>query len=87
MNKSVTPTVQTIAAADNFADWLKAEMKKNHVSCVKLGKAIGYERKSILAWSNAKASPKLDAVAAIFAYFGKDSIEIKITPRREEWKA
>ena len=84
MNKNIAPTVYTIAAADNFADWLRDEMKKNRVSCAQLAKAIGYERKAIIAWTGAKTSPKLDAVAAIFGYFGKKRIEIEITPKREE---
>ena len=83
MNKSITPTVATVAAADNFADWLKTEMKKNGVTSVQLAKAIGYERKAVLLWTSAKASPKLDTVAAIFSYFGKNRIEIEINPRIE----
>lgn len=84
MNKSIAPTVYTIAAADNFADWLRDEMKKNRVSCAQLANLIGYERKAIVAWTGAKTSPRLDAVAALFAYFGKDRIEIEINPRKEE---
>ena len=83
-NKSITPTVATIAASENFADWLKEQMKKNRVSCDKLARAIGYERKAVLGWTSAKSSPRLDTVAAIFSYFGKYRIEIEINPRKTE---
>lgn len=81
MNNKATQTVQTIAVADNFADWLRTEMKKHHVSCAQLAQAIGYERKSIVAWMGCKTSPRLDAIAAIFAFFDKRRIEIEINPR------
>ena len=81
MNKSMTPTVQTIAAAENFADWLRTQMRRRGLTCAQLAQAIGYERKAIVAWRVAKTAPRLDAVAALFAYFGKDRIEIEINPR------
>ena len=84
MNKSITPTVATVAAADNFADWLKTEMKKSGVSCAQLAHAIGYERKAIISYLAGKTSPRLDTLAAIFSYFGEYRISIEINPRREE---
>lgn len=81
MNKNATATVNTIAAADNFAEWLRDEMKKHRVTCDQLARAIGYERKSIVNWTGCKSVPRLDAVAAIFAYFDKNRIEIEINPR------
>ena len=84
MNKNAPQTVQTIAAADNFADWLRTELKNNHISMTQLANAIGYERKAVISWAGGKTSPRLDAIALVFAYFGKNRIEIEINPRKEE---
>ena len=83
-NKSILPTVQTIAAADNFAEWLREKMTERHLSAEQVAHAIGYERKAILSYLNCKSSPKLNTIAALFAYFGEYRITIEINPRRTE---
>ena len=82
-NKNIPQTIVTIAAADNFAAWLKACMKKEHLSCEKLARNIGYERKSILNYLNGKTSPRLDTVAVLFDYFGRTEITINLYERQE----
>ena len=83
-NKSITPTIATVSAADNFADWLRSKMDEKGVTCAQLATALGYERKAIMAYRTCQTSPKLDTLAAIFAYFGENRITIEINPRREE---
>ena len=82
-NKSITPTVATVAAAYNFADWLREKMTEKRITCAQLARAIGYERKAIMSYLSGKSSPKLDTLAEIFAYFGENRISIEINPRRE----
>ena len=82
-NKSITPTVATVAAAYNFADWLREKMTEKRITCAQLAHAIGYERKTIMSYLAGKSSPRLDTLAAIFSYFGEYRITIEINPRRE----
>ena len=78
MNKRIEPTRATVYASEFFATWLRVSMQENGVSCAKLARAIGLERKAILSYLNGQTSPKLEAVAAIFNYFGADRISIPI---------
>lgn len=82
-NKSITPTVATVSAAYNFADWLREKMTEKRITCAQLAHAIGYERKAIISYLAGKTSPRLDTLAAIFSYFGEYRITIEINPRRE----
>ena len=78
MNKRIEPNKATINANKFFAAWLRIAMEKNHISCEKLAKAIGLERKAILSYLNCQTSPKLETVAAIYAYFNCERIFIPI---------
>lgn len=78
-NKNVTPTFQTIRASENFAEWLNKKMRQRGVTCAQLAEAIGCERKAIVSYRTCGTLPRLDAVAAIFAYFGEDEISIPLT--------
>lgn len=82
-NKNIPPTYQTIAAADNFADWLTENMTRNRVTCDRLASAIGCERKAIIAYRTAQTSPRLDALAAIFNFFGADRISIPLIKKED----
>ena len=77
-NKRIEQNIITVSAAENFGKWLKESMKKEHLSCERLAKIIGVERKSILNYINGKTSPRLDVVAMLFAYFDENEITIKI---------
>lgn len=81
-NRSILPTVRTVSALQNFSDWLREKLSDTHTSETELASAIGIERKSIVAYINRQRYPKLDVLAAIFAYFGEDRINIEINPRR-----
>ena len=83
-NHNIPQTVVTIAAADNFGEWLQERMKAEHITCEKLAQAIGIERKAILNYIHGKTSPRLDTLAVIFDYFGKTSINIELNPRKAD---
>ena len=81
-NRSILPTVRTVSALQNFSDWLREKLKETKTSETVLAREIGLERKTIVAIVNRQRYPKLDVLAAIFAYFGEDRISIEINPRR-----
>ena len=81
-NRSILPTIRTVSALQNFSDWLREKLKETNTSEMTLAAEIGIERKSIVAYINRQRYPKLDVLAAIFAYFGEDRISIEINPRR-----
>ena len=83
-NHNIPQTVATIAAADNFGEWLQERMKAEHVTCERLAQAIGVERKAILNYIHGNTSPRLDTIAAIFSYFGEYRIDIEINPRKAD---
>ena len=77
-NKVITPTIHTINALNNFGDWLTKKMKETHTSDEKLAKVVGLNRKTILRYRHSQGTPKLDTVAAIFAYFEEPAIHISL---------
>lgn len=81
-NRSILPTIRTVSALQNFSDWLREKLSETHTTDTELAEAIGLERKAIIAYANRQRYPKLDVLAAIFAYFGEDRISIEINPRR-----
>ena len=44
---------------------------------------VGLERKSIVKYKLGQSSPKLDVMAAIFAYFGESTIHISLMDHTE----
>ncbi len=77
-NRKFMPTHASLVASDNFANWLRMKLATTHTTHAQLAKAVGCERKTILAFVNNKWSPKLDVVAAIYEYFGEETINIPI---------
>lgn len=84
MNKRINPTRATRYASEWFAFWLKEQMRINGVTCPELAQAIGLERKAIMRYTNGQASPKLEVLAAIYNYFGKNEIQIPLTKGRNK---
>ena len=78
MNKVITPTVHTVNATRNFSSWLTEKMAETNTSEAKLAEHVGLERKSIVKYKLGQSSPKLDVMAAIFAYFGESTIHISL---------
>lgn len=78
MNRVVTPTVNTVNATENFSAWLTEKMAETKTSEAKLAEHVGLERKSIIKYKLGQISPKLDVMAAIFAYFGETSIHVSL---------
>lgn len=78
MNRVITPTVHTINATKNFSAWLTEKMAETKTSEAKLAEHVGLERKSIIKYKLGQSSPKLDVMAAIFAYFGETSIHVSL---------
>ena len=78
MNRVITPTVHTVNATRNFSSWLTEKMAET-----KLAEHVGLERKSIIKYRLGQSSPKLDVMAAIFAYFGESTIHISLMDHTE----
>lgn len=78
MNRVITPTVHTVNATKNFSAWLTEKMAETNTSETKLAEHVGLERKSIIKYRSRQSSPKLDVMAAIFAYFGETSIHVSL---------
>ena len=78
MNRVITPTVHTVNATRNFSSWLTEKMTETNTSETKLAEHVGLERKSIIKYKLGQSSPKLDVMAAIFAYFGETSIHVSL---------
>lgn len=78
MNKVITPTIHTDNATKNFSAWLTEKMAETNTSEAKLAEHVGLERKSIIKYKLGQSSPKLDVMAAIFAYFGETSIHVSL---------
>ena len=78
MNRVITPTVHTVNATRNFSSWLTEKMAETNTSETKLAEHVGLERKSIIKYRLGQSSPKLDVMAAIFAYFGETSIHVSL---------
>lgn len=77
-NKSITQTICTIRAQDNFADWLKQKMEESDTSPAELAQAIGLNKRSIEAYLRKDRYPKLDVLAEIYAYFDENWIQIPL---------
>lgn len=78
MNRVITPTVHTVNATKNFSARLTEKMAETNTSETKLAEHVGLERKSIIKYRLGQSSPKLDVMAAIFAYFGETSIHVSL---------
>lgn len=78
MNRVITPTVYTVNATKNFSAWLTEKMAETNTSETKLAEHVGLERKSIIKYRLGQSLPKLDVMAAIFAYFGETSIHVSL---------
>lgn len=78
MNRCIPQTTTTIAALDDFVDFLTTKMEETHTSQTALAKAIGVERKTITHLCNKQVYPKLDVMAEIYKYFGQAEINITI---------
>ena len=78
MNRVITPTVHTVNATKNFSAWLTEKMQETGITDRRLAEHIGLERKSIIKYRLGQSSPKLDVMAAIFAYFGESAIHISL---------
>ena len=76
MNHSPTQTTETIQASIAFADWLTDKLAKTHTTEEQLARAIGLNRKAIVAFVTLARSPKLDHIVKIFNYFGYTSVFI-----------
>lgn len=76
MNKTLTQSISTVMAHDNFARWLAFKMKECDTSEIELAAAIGVERKTVIAILKKHRSPKLDLVVKIFDYFGENWVQI-----------
>lgn len=77
MNKLVPQDIHSI----NAAMWFSAYLREKCVSqreTVKLAKAVGLERKSLMNYALGRVSPKLDVVAKVMAYYGEKEIRIPI---------
>jgi len=77
-NKTIEPTNASRAASNNFTRWLRMKLATTNTTHAQLARAIGLERKAIVAYVNNKCSPKLDVVAAIYEYFGEETINLSI---------
>lgn len=75
-NNFVNQSKATAIGSEYFSDWLRLKLKKTHTTYAKLGAALGYDRKSILAYVNNQRSPRLDTVIAIMDYFGESAVNI-----------
>ena len=84
MNKSITPTVHTVNCMKNFGSWLTEKMKETKTSDEELAAHVDLDRKTILRYRHCESVPKLDVVAAIFAYFGESTIHISLLDHNEE---
>ena len=78
MNRVITPTVHTVNATENFSAWLTEKMKETGTTDRRLAEHVGLERKTILKYRRGQLSPKLNVMAAIFAYFGETTIHISL---------
>ena len=76
MNKTLTQSISTVRAHDNFVGWLTAKMKETDTSEIELAAAIGVERKTVIAILKKHRSPKLDLVVKIFDYFDENWVQI-----------
>ena len=84
MNKSISPTVHTVNCMKNFGSWLTEKMKETKTSDEQLAEYVDLDRKTILRYRHCETVPKLDVVAAIFAYFGESTIHICLLDHNEE---
>ena len=78
MNRSITPTKHTVNALINFSVWLTEKMQETNITDEKLAAHIDMDRKTICRYRHNQQVPRLDVVAAIFAYFGEPDIHISL---------
>ena len=81
MNKNITPSSSSVAAAHWFAEYLQNKLAEDPGSAPKLARAIGMERKSIYDFALLRRSPKLEIVAKILSYYGEEEIRIPLNPK------
>lgn len=78
MNKNITPSGASCMASAWFINYLQRKLGESGDTYGKLAKAVGLERKAILAYVLGYRSPKLEVVAKIMEYYGETSITIPI---------
>lgn len=77
--RTLTPTISTLCAQDNFVAYVKAKLFENHMSQRELADRVGVERKTINLILEKKQQPKLDIVVRILECFGDTRISIPFT--------
>ena len=78
MNRILPLTHASIAARQNFANWLTRKMEERNLTDDALAAAIGLDRKTILRYRHCAAVPRMDVVATIYSYFGEKKIDISL---------
>lgn len=78
MNKNIEPSGASYMASAWFMEYLQRKLGESGDSYEKLARAVGLERKAILAYVLGNRSPKLEVVAKIMEYYGETSITIPI---------
>lgn len=78
MNKYITPSDASYMASIWFMNYLQRKLGESGDTYEKLAKAVGLERKAIMAYALGYRSPKLEVVAKIMEYYGETSITIPI---------
>ena len=78
MNKNIEPSGASYISSAWFMEYLQKKLGESGDSYEKLARAVGLERKAILAYVLGYRSPKLEIVAKIMEYYGETSITIPI---------
>ena len=78
MNKNIEPSGASYMASAWFMEYLQKKLGESGDNYEKLARAVGLERKAILAYALGYRSPKLESVAKIMEYYGETSITIPI---------
>lgn len=78
MNRVPTTNMASITAADEWIRQVKTEMKRQHITQIKLAKMMNFERKAICNWLRGASSPKLENAAQICALLGMKELRLPL---------
>lgn len=84
MNRTVLPTIASAIGMQNFRHWCRGLRESHKESQEQLGRVLGLDRKTIMAFEIGTRVPKLDIVMQIAEHYGLKEVSFHITDEAPE---
>lgn len=84
MNRTVLPTIASAIGMQNFRHWCRNLRESHKESQEELGRVLGLDRKTIMAFEIGTRVPKLDIVMQIAEHYGLKEVSFRITDAAPE---